>query len=320
MEKYPVKSVQALSGVRYSYSKGADVPKVSVIMPCYNVEKYVGEAIESILNQTFTDFEFIIINDGSTDDTSKIVRQYAKQDNRIKFIDNKKNRGFIATSNQCLDVATGEYVAKMDSDDISLPERLAKQVDFLDSHPEYGMVGCMYKKFGMSNDIRHLPEKCLLLDFLYGCQTTIVMFRRSIVEQHNLRYDSDYFACEDYDFYSRFVRYAPIANLQQVLYMYRWHGDNVSILRKQIQQKNTERVRQNILKGVFANEELRQKIGDVTREINQRFWLFGLLPIMRRKQYALIKTKYYLFDKIPLFKIQDGKVYLFELIRIGGIR
>ena len=92
--------------------------KVSVLMPAYNVEKYVGEAIESILNQTFKDFEFIIINDGSTDNTPKIIKEYAKKDKRIKFIDNKKNKGFIASLNECLDNATGEYVAKMDSDDI----------------------------------------------------------------------------------------------------------------------------------------------------------------------------------------------------------
>ncbi len=295
------------------------MPKVSVIMPCYNVEKYVAEAIESILNQTFTDFEFIIINDGSTDNTAQIIRQYAKQDKRIKFIDNKKNSGFIATSNQCLDLATGEYIAKMDSDDISLPERLAKQVEFLDANPEYGMVGCWYKRFGAADNIQILQKKCLLLDFLYGFQTTIVMFRRSIVEKYKLRYDPDFFACEDYEFYSRFVRYAPIANLQEVLYLYRWHGENVSILRKQTQIENTEKVRQNLLDYVVADENLRNRLGFVTRETNQRFWLFGFLPIIRRKQYALTKTKYYLFDKIPLFKIQNNKIYLFEFIKIGHL-
>ncbi len=296
------------------------MPKVSVIMPCYNVEKYVGEAIESILNQTFTDFEFIIINDGSTDNTANIIRQYAKSDERIKFIDNEKNSGFIATSNQCLDVATGEYIAKMDSDDISTPERLEKQVKFLDANPEFGMVGCWYQRFGTLQDVRTLPEICLELDFIYGCKTTIVMFRRNIIEQNNLRYDPDFFACEDYEFYSRFVQHAPIANLQEVLYLYRWHGENVSITKRQIQIENTERVRQNILKRLIADTDLYKKIQFNTKESNQYFWFLGFLPIIRRKQYAFTKTKYYLFGKIPLFKIQDNKIYLFEFIKIGTLK
>ena len=114
----------------------SDAPCVSVLMPAYNVEKYVGAAIESILNQTFSDFEFIIINDGSTDDTANIIKKYAAQDKRIRFIDNHENRGFIARLNDCLDLARGKYVAKMDSDDISLPERFAKQVDFLNTNPD----------------------------------------------------------------------------------------------------------------------------------------------------------------------------------------
>jgi glycosyltransferase involved in cell wall biosynthesis len=99
-------------------------PRISVVMPAYNSERYIGEAIESILNQTFTDFEFIIINDGSMDDTAKIVLQYANKDKRIKFINNKDNRGIVSVLNQGLDLAKGEYIARMDSDDISLPTRL----------------------------------------------------------------------------------------------------------------------------------------------------------------------------------------------------
>ena len=92
-------------------------PKVSVLMPAYNVEKYVGAAIESILNQTFSDFEFIIINDGSTDNTAKIIKEYAKKDKRIRFIDNKNNRGVSVSRNMGLDIAQGEYVGFIDADD-----------------------------------------------------------------------------------------------------------------------------------------------------------------------------------------------------------
>ena len=106
------------------------MPKVSVLMPAYNSEKYIAEAIESILNQTFSDFEFIIINDGSTDKTAEIVNGYARADKRIKFINNKKNQGLIAVLNQGLDLCRGEYIARMDSDDIAINDRLEK-LDYL---------------------------------------------------------------------------------------------------------------------------------------------------------------------------------------------
>ena len=120
-------------------------------MPACNVEKYIGEAIESILNQTFTDFEFIILNDGSTDNTAKIIKDYAKKDKRIKFINNKTNKGFVASLNKCFDVAVGKYIAKMDSDDISLPQRLEKQVEYLDNNPDCGMIGCGFRAFDRGN-------------------------------------------------------------------------------------------------------------------------------------------------------------------------
>ena len=117
------------------------MPKVSVLMPAYNSEAFVAEAIESILNQTYTDFEFIIINDGSTDKTAEIIDEYAKNDSRIKFINNHKNQGLIAVLNQGLDLCTGEYVARMDSDDISMPQRFEKQVQYMDEHQEVGILG-----------------------------------------------------------------------------------------------------------------------------------------------------------------------------------
>jgi len=235
-------------------------PRISVIMPAYNVEKYVGEAIESILNQTFKDFEFIILNDGSTDNTAKIVKEYAKNDKRIKFIDNKKNRGFVASLNQCLDVAVGEYIAKMDSDDISLPQRLEKQVKYLDENPDVGMVGCGYKAFDKADfEVINVP-KVGLIDLLRTCATTIIMVRKNIIDKYDLRFNPDFIYAEDYDFYSRFIRFAPIHNLQEILYLYRWHGNNVSITKNDIQQKNSEIVRKNILDLLSDDMQVRANI------------------------------------------------------------
>ena len=118
-------------------------PKVTVLMPVYNCEKYLRESIESILNQTFKDFEFLIINDGSSDKSAEIVESY--NDNRINFVQNEKNIGLAASLNRGLDIAKGEYIARMDADDISLPERLEKQVRFMETNPQIGICGQLDK-------------------------------------------------------------------------------------------------------------------------------------------------------------------------------
>lgn len=254
------------------------MPKVSVLMPVYNTkEEYLREAIESILNQTFTDFEFIILNDGSTDENvEKVIKSY--DDKRIKFINNTNNQGFIGSLNQCLDVAQGEYIAKMDSDDISLSERLEKQVQYLDNHSEIGLVGCGYKAFDKNNFSKIHPAKICLLDLLTGCCTTIFLLRKSIIDKHNLRFRKEYIHAEDYDFYARFARFSQIENIQEVLYLYRWHGENISITKAQEQLESSNKVRQDILDFLTDDKNLQQEIMNLVCQplINQKlkytFW------------------------------------------------
>ena len=117
------------------------MPLVSVVMPVFNREKFLAEAIESILSQTVTDFELIIVDDGSTDGSAEIIRAYAERDSRIRFIQLSENTGNASARNAGIAVACGDYIAGMDSDDISLPERLQQQVEFLESHPEIDAVG-----------------------------------------------------------------------------------------------------------------------------------------------------------------------------------
>lgn len=296
------------------------MPKVSVYMPAYNMEKYIAEAIESILNQTFSDFEFIIINDGSTDNTAKIVREYAARDKRIKFIDNKKNRGFIAASNDGLDAACGEYIAKMDSDDISMPTRLARQVAFLDSHPDIGMIGCGLQAFGKGKFIITHPANVGLVDAISEIPTTIFMARRTIIEKYKLRFNPDFFSCEDYEFYVQFLKHAKIANLSDILYKYRWHGNNVSIAKHDIQATNTRRIQNELVQYLTSNLQIQHNLLFMHTESIRYVRLFGVIPIIRIKKYGLKKTKYYLFWKLPLLRIQNGALYLFELIKIGNIK
>ena len=240
-------------------------PRISVMMPAYNSEKYIGEAIESILNQTFTDFEFIIVNDGSTDNTAKIIKEYADKDKRIKFINHSENKGFIGCLNECLGVASGEYIAKMDSDDISLPERLEKQVKYLNEHPNVGMVGCAYRAFDKADFECVHPAHVGIFDLMKACVTTIVLFRKSIIDRFNLRFDPNFYCAEDYDFYSKFIRYAEIHNLQEVLYLYRWHGENTSIKKNKIQCSNSAIVSQNLLNLISMDKDVQKNILNIAR-------------------------------------------------------
>ena len=129
--------------------KNIKTPKITVLMPVYNGEKYLKESIESILKQTFRDFEFLIINDTSTDESEKIIRSF--KDSRIKLIKNEKNIGLTKSLNKGLDLAKGEYMARMDADDISLPKRLEIQVAFMDKNPKIGVIGAWAKVIGESN-------------------------------------------------------------------------------------------------------------------------------------------------------------------------
>ena len=115
------------------------MPKVTVLMPAYNAANYIGEAIDSVLQQSFDDFELLIINDGSTDNTTQVIRSY--NDTRIILIDHHVNHGIAAALNTGLSKAGGKYIARFDADDICSPERLQEQVSFLDNHPDYVLTG-----------------------------------------------------------------------------------------------------------------------------------------------------------------------------------
>lgn len=301
-------------------------PKISVLMSAYNSEKYIAEAIESILNQTFSDFEFIIVNDGSTDKTADIIDKYANEDKRIKFINNKQNQGLITALNSAWSLCSGEYVARMDSDDISLPDRFAIQIAYMDEHPECGALGTWIERFGPNvkpDTIVKYPSKMKLLDFVMQGNLVAqpsVMIRKSVLTDHDIIYNPKYKHAEDYGFWAEISKYAEVHNLPQVLLKYRWHNSNVSVVHRKAQMECAELIRRDILTGLINSEVDISKVLRATKETNERFYLFGILPIIRRKQYSIVKTKYYLFDKIPLIKEKDGGIYLFEKIRIGTIK
>lgn len=198
--------------------------KVSVLMPVYNVQDHVSEAVDSILNQTFKDFEFIIIDDASTDSTFEIINSY--KDERIVLLKNETNIGLAASLNKGIKIAKGEYIARMDGDDISMPKRLEKQVDYLDKHPEVGVLGTYIKLFGSVSTINKyfLKDIECKLQLLFGVPFAhpTVVFRKVIFTSSNLYYDESLHQYgEDYDLWFKLSKFTNFANLPSILLKYR---------------------------------------------------------------------------------------------------
>ena len=214
------------------------MPKVTVLMPVYNGEKYLREAIDSILSQTFTDFELLIIDDGSSDKSFKIINSY--QDLRIKIIQNPKNVGISASLNDGLSLAKGKYIARMDCDDISLSNRLQKQIDFLDEHPEVVVVGCYMEMIDFEgNKLNQQYEYPLSHEDIVNSMLILnpmghpsVMFRHiEVVQIGGYRSIKEWngVSTEDYDLWLRVAaRNYELANLSEFLMHYRNHPKSLT--------------------------------------------------------------------------------------------
>lgn len=275
--------------------KGCEMktPRISVLMPAYNSEKYIAESIESILNQTFIDFEFIIINDGSTDNTAKIINQYATKDSRIKFVNNSKNKGLIGVLNEGLELCRGEYIARMDSDDISLPTRFEKQIAYMDAHPECGVLGTYFHVFGTRNEDIILPQYVRILDLAYACMVghPTIMLRKSVIDKYDFRYDFNYKHAEDYELWSRMIMVTEIHNLPEILLYYRLGDTNVSVVYSQTQKSVSNRVRQNILNKLTTDTDKQKYIqnclcGTIKTGILLPKWLGRIICLFIPKRTA----------------------------------
>lgn len=226
-------------------------PILSVVMPVYNSELYVSEAIESILSQTFTDFEFIIALDGCSDRSEEIVNSY--HDKRIKVIKNTKNCGISKTLNAAFALAKGKFIARMDADDIARPERLAKQIKFLESNPQVGVVGSWFYIFGdIEPRIETKPAFPRLEDFLKECPLghPTVMMRKEVWEKRHLAYDPKYKHAEDFELWFRMHSITRLANIQEVLLDYRFHKSGVSFLHEEVQIHNSNIIKQKVKKSL----------------------------------------------------------------------
>jgi glycosyltransferase involved in cell wall biosynthesis len=208
-------------------------PIISVTMPVYNGERYVSAAVESILNQTFTNFELIIVDDGSTDSTSTILHSY--RDSRIHIVTNPSNWGISRTRNRALSLASGRYIVPHDADDISVPERFSQQVDFLEAHPEMGVVGSAYALIDSHGNCidevypfqGNTSLQKILLKGNPFCHGSLMLRRESLVAVGD--YNMDLAPSEDYDLLLRISEKYQVANLDRLLYWYRFNPAGASV-------------------------------------------------------------------------------------------
>jgi glycosyltransferase involved in cell wall biosynthesis len=211
------------------------IPELSVVMPVYNAENFLQFSIESILNQTFIDFEFIILNDKSTDGSLEIIRKYQKLDSRIIIIDQVKNVGPARIRNDGFKSARGKYIAFMDADDVAINTRFEKQISVFKNNPEIGVCGTWFTFFGNKKNkiVRHSEHhNDIKISFLQSCGigNPTAMVRTSIMLENEI--NNDFVLVEDYEFWNRVLLKTKFYNVQESLLDYRWHDNNVSKTRK----------------------------------------------------------------------------------------
>jgi glycosyltransferase involved in cell wall biosynthesis len=220
-------------------------PLISIVMPVYNVEHTLKEAIDSILQQTYKNFECILINDGSTDHTSLVAATYT--DDRIRFFDFKENEGLIKRLNFGIEQSNGIYIARMDGDDIARPQRIALQVNYLNAHADVGVCGSFVQFFGALSKIWKMPIesdalKAGLINGSTFCHPA-VMIRKQVLIDHSITYSSAFTYAEDYHLWYQLSQHTNFATLNQVLLDYRISANQVSNLYATEQQVKKNEIR-----------------------------------------------------------------------------
>lgn len=220
-------------------------PTISVVLPVFNGGTFLSEAIESILDQTYTNFEFLMIDDGSTDSSLQVMQEYERKDTRIRLL-TRENRGLVFTLNEMIDMARGSWIARMDSDDIALPNRFARQLEWLEK-TEADVCGSWVKRFG-SSDQRLVHFYQLDSDIkteLMFCSPFVhpaIMLKATLAKSYP--YDETWIKAEDYDLWVRGVEAGWVmTNVPEVLLRYRIHAGQVSVQAAEFQQEQGRKIR-----------------------------------------------------------------------------
>ena len=223
------------------------MPRLTVLMPTYNVASWVEEAIHSVLNQTYKDFELLVVDDGSTDDTLDHVRSI--QDSRIRIAAFPDNVGLAENLNRGLDLINTELVARMDGDDIAEPDWLETGIKILDTHPEIGICSFGFQFFGTKTSLVRFPKlnEDSKAQMLFGCTVIVPVFRKAVFTDNHLRYSTEAFPAEDYSLWSYAYRVAQVYNVQRTLFHYRTHPTQIPTARREAQIAKSNEVRLRML-------------------------------------------------------------------------
>ena len=223
--------------------------RISVLLAVYNGASHLSESIQSILDQTFRDFEFVIVNDGSTDETKQILETFKKQDSRIKLIQNDTNIGLTRSLNSGFKHVHGEYIARMDADDIALPKRFEMQLQYLESHPEVGVVGTAYEwindsgqGIGKPNILTKPKDIQRILIRTNPLMHGSVMMRTEVFKCVG-GYDESYTKAQDYALWFKCIKFTQLANLPEVLMQKRMSKHMISFASEQMQMRFGARAR-----------------------------------------------------------------------------
>jgi len=275
---------------------------VSVLIPVYNSSKFLDEAVKSIICQTYANIEIIITDDGSTDDSLDVIRRY--KDNRIKLITHEKNQGLIFTRNEAVAMAQGEYIAFLDSDDISSPDRIEKQLKFLEENTDFGMTGSWVQmideKGNRLNDSLKFPAKPeeipVILLFKNYFTTSSIMVRKSCLPDQP--FDPDFPIAEDYNLWVKIAEKHKVWNLPEVLTYYRVHEENIhKVFRQKMQDMDV----------LQLSKQLSKLDTDFSEQEKQFFYLIG--KIDNTEEYELfLKTDFAFGDSClrKLLKANDS--------------
>ncbi len=291
-------------------------PLVSVVMSVYNGGQYLHQAIESILNQTFKNFEFIIINDGSTDKSLEIIKGFAKKDRRIKAI-TRENKGLVASLNEGILIAKGQLIARQDADDASLPTRLEKQVNEFNKSPNLVLLGSSMKV--MDEESKTLHTHYVLLGNTELKQELLVrspfahgstMYKKEVAIKAGL-YSQQCWPAEDYEFWLRLGSYGDFANINQPLYIYRENSSGISV-QNQHAQNQLKRQVQDIAwqerKQLIKNEKI--TLQNYSNKADGIFRIRRIFSNLARiKIVSLKKLRLLYFIKLLLINIKLSNSY-----------
>lgn len=289
--------------------------KISCLMANYNTDiNMLRQAIDSILSQTYTNFEFIIVDDASSDGSYAYLKERALEDKRIVLLRNDINRGLAYSLNRALEIADGEYIARMDSDDISFKNRFMEEVSYLDMHPNIDVIGSFAKMIGEANTLSITPfynaDDCKSQLLFSPCLIhPTVMMRTEFLKKNHLNYNESFLCSQDFELWARCSEYGNLAIVNKVLLFYRIHGCQVSNRKRELQKNYAQNVCEMQLKKLTDLNQCDLDAHlcicgyeDITTDNCEKVieWIYRLLELNQMK---------HIYDNKSLYKISFNRVF-----------